>query len=107
MNWLDKFLQNSRNSSFDTYWNIYIYLFVALYHVCLFIDICERKTNLRSEDLTLGQIFFKMVLLGWSEGTALLNNRFGPNRMIAIFQEKLYQTTYLKGVPPYYNIVPI
>ena len=47
--------------------------------------------------------FSKKVLFGWFEGTALLNNCFGPYirlyKMITPFKERLYQLTYLKGGP--------
>ena len=41
-----------------------IYLFVTtLYHVCLFIDICERTTY--QFDQKILRIFFKKVVFGW------------------------------------------
>ena len=56
-----------------------IYVFVTLYHVCLFINICERTTN-QFDQKTLHQdkYFSKKVLFGWSEVTALLNNCLEP-----------------------------
>ena len=74
-------LQNLMNWIFDTNWNIYIiYLFVTFYHVCMFIDICKGIVNQFYQKIlhTSGQIFSRKVLFGWSEGTALLNNCFGP-----------------------------
>ena len=55
-----------------------IYLFVTLYGVCLFIDICERTTNqFDPKILSQDKYCSKKVLFGWSEGTALIDS-FGP-----------------------------
>ena len=55
-----------------------IYLFVTLYGVCLFIDICERTTNqFNQKILSQNKYCSKKVLFGWSEGTALIDS-FGP-----------------------------
>ena len=54
-----KFLQNSRNMNFLYILEHFIYMFVTLhclYHVCLFIDICEKKNN-----SGLGKTFIKIL----------------------------------------------
>ena len=52
-----------------------------LYHVCLFIDICdicERTANqFEQKILSQNKYCSKKVLFGWSEGTALIDS-FGP-----------------------------
>ena len=70
------------------------YLFVTLYHVVCLSTGCGRTTRTNQFDqkiLPQDKYFSKKVLFGLSEGTALLNNCFGPYtqyRMITIFQEK-------------------
>ena len=95
-----KYLQNSKNSIFDTNW-LWNILFIYLLHSCMpVIDIVKENKPVQLENLILGQIFVKKGFI-WlvCSGNSFIKQlfwAFGLYRMITIFWEKIIPNNFIK-----------